>query len=84
MKEKILEISDKLRNREITEKEARKQFLFLFGVSVSLPSDKVIEDIIKVTAEVNWKDNWVWGHDTILGTPTNVIEEIKGILRNEH
>jgi len=35
MKEKILEISDKLRNREITEKEARKQFLFLFGVSGS-------------------------------------------------
>ena len=33
MKEKILKISDKLRNNEITEKEAQNQFLFLFGVS---------------------------------------------------
>ena len=83
MKDKIIEISKKLENNEITEQEARKQFLFLFGVSVSLPSNKVIEDIIKVTAEVNWKDNCVWGHDTILGTPDDVIEEIKDILRNE-
>ena len=33
MKEKILKISDKLRNGEITEIEAEKQFLFLFGVT---------------------------------------------------
>ena len=38
MKEKILEISDKLRNEEITEIEAQKQFLFLFSVSNSLPT----------------------------------------------
>ena len=35
MKEKILEISDKLRNEEITENEAQKQFLFLFVVTHS-------------------------------------------------
>jgi hypothetical protein len=33
MKDKILEISDKLRNGEITEIEAREEFLFLFGVT---------------------------------------------------
>ena len=33
MKEQILQISDKLRNGEISDKEAQKQFLFLFGVS---------------------------------------------------
>jgi hypothetical protein len=33
MKEQILEIADKLRDGEISDKEAQKQFLFLFGVS---------------------------------------------------
>ena len=33
MKEKILEISKKLESNEITEQEAKKQFLFLFDVS---------------------------------------------------
>ena len=33
MKEKILEISNKLNNNDITEKEAQEQLLFLFGVS---------------------------------------------------
>jgi len=33
MKEKILEISKKLENNEITEQESKKQFLFLFDVS---------------------------------------------------
>ena len=35
MKEKILEISDKLRNGELNIEEAKQQFLFLFGVSES-------------------------------------------------
>lgn len=33
MKEQILEIADKLRSGEISNKEAQKQFLLLFGVS---------------------------------------------------
>ena len=41
MKEKILEISDNLRNGEITEIEAQNQFLFLFSVSESLTVDKI-------------------------------------------
>ncbi len=36
MKEKILEISEKLKNNEITEQEAQNEFLFLFGVSKSV------------------------------------------------
>lgn len=33
MKEQMLQIADKLRNGEISDKEAQKQFLFLFGVN---------------------------------------------------
>lgn len=33
MKEQILEIADKLRDGEISNNEAQKRFLFLFGVS---------------------------------------------------
>ena len=40
MKEKILEISNKLTNEEINYSEAQKQFLFLFGVSNSIRNDK--------------------------------------------
>jgi len=43
MKEKILEISDKLRNGEINIKEAKKQFLFLFGVSESFTTATTAE-----------------------------------------
>ena len=44
MKEQMLQISDKLRNNEITDKEAQRLFLDLFGVMSMLPTD---EEIIK-------------------------------------
>ena len=45
MKEKILIISKKLQNEEITEKEAQKQLLVLFGVSKRIlnANDKFLE-----------------------------------------
>ena len=43
MREKILEIAKKLENFEITEKEAHKQFLFLFGVNKSTPKCRIPE-----------------------------------------
>lgn len=44
MKEQILQISDKLRKNEITDKEAQRLLLKLFGVMSMLPTD---EEIIK-------------------------------------
>ena len=62
MKEKILEISDKLRNEEITENEAQKQFLFLFGVTNSLTSKsfQIQADTFLRETEINDKDKPVF------------------------
>jgi len=50
MKEKIIEIAEKLKNNEITEQEAKKQFLFLFDVSdcFSESESQDLEDAIKI------------------------------------
>jgi len=47
MKEEIIKITEKLKNDEITENDAQKQFLFLFGVSESLTEDEIDETAFK-------------------------------------
>ena len=49
MKEKILEISDKLRNNKITEIEAKKLLLSLFCVIGCLPDEDDINEHSKNT-----------------------------------
>ena len=55
MKEKILEISDKLRNEEITEQEAQEQFLFLFDVSDSVfnKEDTMLDNLTEGVYDIN-------------------------------
>ena len=53
MKEKILEISDKLRNGELNIKEAKHQFLFLFGASESFTTATIAELMLEFGKTTN-------------------------------
>ena len=77
MKEKILEISNKLRNDEITEKEAKRQFLFLFDVSVPLSIEQGIEICGRWEQHLHHTDN------EDIGYISKQIEIVKTVLNNE-
>ena len=61
MKEKILEISNKLRNGELNIEETRQQFLFLFGVSGSTLTAK--EAALEILEWIKSDDCWVTDKD---------------------
>ena len=52
MKEQILQISDKLRDNKITDKEAQTELCFLFGVIGSLSDVLKIQPDFKLAKEV--------------------------------
>jgi hypothetical protein len=77
MKEQILEISDKLKNNEITSEEAQNLLLVLFGV---------IKRSIKLTKEQEERIDKFWDRNVVNGlmtsnAPKYIIEhELKSIL----
>jgi len=72
MKEKILEISDKLRNGELNIKEAQKQFLFLFSVNESYLNEK---EIFCVFSKKIFKKKFQFKFDNT--DSNNVIDEFE-------
>ena len=57
-----------------------KEQLNLCGVSITLPPEENILNAMKLLAEIDYKNEWVWGHDTDLGKPKDVIEAFKNKL----
>jgi len=85
MKKELLKISKDLEQGTIDELKAEKLLLDLFIVSGSLLSDENLENVISITAEINKEKDYVWGHDTILGTPKDILQEVKNTLTgNDH
>ena len=54
--------------------------LLICGVSITLPPEENILNAMKLLAEIDYKNEWVWGHDTDLGKPKDVIEAFKNEL----
>lgn len=80
MKTELLKIAKDLEKGAIDEIKAEKLLLDLFIVSGSLLSDENIERVISITAEINKENDYVWGHDTFLGTPKDILQEFKDVL----
>ena len=80
MKNKILKIAKDLEKGIIDEIKTEKLLLDLSIVSGSLLSDKNLERVISITAEINKEEDYVWGHDTVLGTPKDILQEVKNTL----
>lgn len=88
-------IVKKIRNSELSEddvlkygrilinefaKEYHKKQLMLGGVSITLPPNENIINAMKLLAEIDYTNEWVWGHDTDLGKPEDVIKDFKNEL----
>lgn len=54
--------------------------LRLYDVSITLPPDENIINAMKLLAEIDYKNDWVWGYDTDLGKPKDVIQAFKNEL----
>jgi len=80
MKKELLKIAKDLEQGTIDELKAEKLLLDLFIVSGSLLSDENLERVINITAEINKEEDYVWGHDTILGTPKSILREVKDVI----
>lgn len=80
VKEQISQIAYSLEKGIIDELKAERLLLDLFMVSGSLLSDDNLEKVISVTAEINKEEDYVWGYDTALGTPKEILKEVKDIL----
>jgi hypothetical protein len=72
MKEQILEISDKLKNDDITQDEAKRLLLVLFGV---------IKRSIKLTVEQEERIDKYWDRSVVNGMMTSNVP--KNFIENE-
>ena len=80
MKEQILKIAKDLKRGKLDELKAERLLLNLIIANGSLLSDENLEKIISITAEINKEENCVWGHDTNLGTTSEILQEIKKLI----
>lgn len=69
---------DAMNNLELAIKQVEN--LALCKVSVTLPPEENILNAMRLLAEIDYKNEWVWGYDTDLGKPKDIIEAFKNEL----